>query len=266
MEQLNIFLLFPESDDEILALGDDCGRYLDIPKQLSLIKAIIKGHNHRFFYDSKNVTEFCSKAVDLCGNTYLDGIRNQLLSLLNKNATDTAKLPLFKSDCFYYQWNASSIIPKNDFLFRSATEKLIMDGNENTVIVSFLFQDKWPRNIVPMIKDAPHYQELPIITKIPYFNPINLFIEWYNSEISGRTFTFNDVTRFEKTCYFWSKQRMYREKETGRFWYYDFFHKDNKEHYDVFDSTGHHIGEADCEGNIDFEKKDKDKSISDILR
>ena len=50
MEQLNIFLLFPESDDEILALGDDCDRYLDIPKQLSFIKAIIKGHNHRFFY------------------------------------------------------------------------------------------------------------------------------------------------------------------------------------------------------------------------
>ncbi len=266
MEQLNIFLLFPESDDEILALGEDYNNYSSISEDLALIKSIIPNDCFKFFYDSNNIDVFCNKAEQLCSEVYLHRLKEQLLYLLRKNAINVSTQPLYKSDCSYYQWNANSIIPKNDFLFRSATEKLIKDEDENTVIVSFLFQDKWPRNIVPMIKDAPHYQELPILSKIPYFNPVNIFIEWCNSEISRRSFTINDVTRFEKTCYFWTKQRIYREKDTGRYWYYDFFHKDNKEHYEVFDSIGHHIGEADCEGNIDGQKKDIDKSISYILR
>jgi hypothetical protein len=264
MEQLNIFLLFPESDDEILAMGDDCSRYLDIPKQLSLIKAIVKKHNHRFFYDSKNVTKFCAKAVDLCENTYLDNIRNQLLSLLNKNATDTVKLPLFKSDCSYYQWNEldASVCLRKDGLIKSAFE-----CGEKTIVLSFLYQDSWHRSVLPIIKDASHYQGLPMLINIPYFNPIGTFIEWYNAHLSNRPFQLSDVIRFERTNKVWhpSKQRIYKERETARYWYYDFFHRENKEHYEVFDSDGNHIGEANCNGIVDESKKDGNKSISSIL-
>lgn len=38
MPQLDIFLLFPQSDEEIFRLSDDLDLYKDIPKQLNFIK------------------------------------------------------------------------------------------------------------------------------------------------------------------------------------------------------------------------------------
>ena len=40
---------------------------------------------------------------------------------------------------------------------------------------------------------------------------------------------------------------------------------DNKEHYEVFDNTGNHLGEAEMNGVLDETKKDKTKSIRGII-
>lgn len=264
MEQLNIFLLFPESDDEILAYGDDYIIYSGIPKDLVLIKSIVQNGCYRFFYDSENIVAFCNKAKQLCSDVYLHNLKEQLLNLLRKNAINVSKQQLFKTDCFYYQWNEldASVCLRKDRLVKSAFE-----CGEKTIILSFLYQDSWHRGILPIIKDAAHYQELPILSNIPYFNPIGTFVEWYNARLSNRPFQLSDIFRFERTNKVWdrSKQRIYKEKETDRYWYYDFFHGENKEHYEVFDAMGNHIGEADCNGIVDTSKKDNNKSISSIL-
>ena len=264
MEQLNIFLLFPESDDEILALGEDYNNYSSIPQDLVLIRSLLQNDCYKFFYDSENIVAFCNKATQLCGDVYLSNLKEQLLNLLRKNAINVSKQPLHKSDGCYYQWNEldASVCIRNDSLIKSAAE-----CNEKTIVISFLYHDMWHRSVLPIIKDASHYKELPVLSNISYFNPIGTFVEWYNAHLSNRPFQLSDVIRFERTNKVWnrSKQRIYKERETSRYWYYDFFHRENKEHYEVFDSDGNHIGEADCNGIIDESKKDGNKSISSIL-
>lgn len=52
---------------------------------------------------------------------------------------------------------------------------------------------------------------------------------------------------------------VYKERETGYFWYFDTFHQD---HYEVFDATGKHLGESNMQnGIIDKTKADKNKHL-----
>ena len=70
---------------------------------------------------------------------------------------------------------------------------------------------------------------------------------------------------FEPTHYRWIKQRIYRRLEDGNYWYFDFFHRENNIHYEVFNADGDHVGEADGNGNMIPDSVDNRKSISDIL-
>lgn len=70
---------------------------------------------------------------------------------------------------------------------------------------------------------------------------------------------------FVVTPLVWGKQRIYRKKSDGSYWYFDFFHKDNKLHYEVFDSEGKHMGEADMNGIVNYSKKDSNKLIVNLI-
>lgn len=61
MSRIDIFLLFPQTEDEILRLGDNLDLYKDIPKQLALIKQLVRTEGYKLFYDSENITAFASK-------------------------------------------------------------------------------------------------------------------------------------------------------------------------------------------------------------
>lgn len=99
---------------------------------------------------------------------------------------------------------------------------------------------------------------------------INLF-NLYNFEYShlpsvAFPYLFSDTKRFARTNKIYDKQSIYKEIATNFYWYYDYFHKDNKEHFEVFDRTGNHLGEASNNGVIDFSKADSTKSIKSILK
>lgn len=267
MDNLNIFLLFPQTDDEILAFDEE-KLYQEIPKQLQAVKDV--SNNYTLFYNPKNIKLFCDELGELHGGKYLDNVRNQILNILGKKCKDISKWISYKSDCCYYKWKIDSnplVEMESNKIFLSAVEKFVDDKPGNTVIISLLNNDTWERDIMPIIKDAKHYKDLPILCNIPYFSTVNTFIEWYNTEKRNITFSLEDVYRFSRTnkIYPDSKQRIYLEKETGRYWYKDYFHKDNKEHYEVFDKEGNHLGEADVNGNLDESKCDKTKSIKNLL-
>ncbi|MBR4621075.1 MAG: hypothetical protein IKO46_08830 [Salinivirgaceae bacterium] len=267
MEKLNIFLLFPENDDEILAMGEDTERYKNVVKDLTEIKNTAQNVCYTLFYDSNNIDAFCNKAAEIIVNeNYLNNIKTQLLNILNKKAINVVNKPLFKSDCCYFKWNSNTAYPQTDNILRSATEDFI--EKKTTIVISFLCQDEWNRDIIPIIKDAPHYKGLPIIFNIPYFNTVASFVEWYRVQNSNNGhICLCDVSRFERTNHIWkpSKRRIYKEKKTGNYWYYDYFHKDNKEHYEVFDSNGNHLGEADITGELIVGSVDNEKSIKDCI-
>lgn len=269
MENLNIFLLFPESDEEISSMGDDIEIYKNVVKDLTEVKNTAQNVCYTLFYDSNNIDAFCNQAKTIAEETYLCKLNTQLLHLLKKNAINVANKPLFKSDCYYFQWNVNAVSLKTDNLLRSATENKINKADERTIIISFLNNDPWIRDIMSMIKYAPHYEGLPVMTNIPYFNPVGTFFEWYKGKLTNTLtpFCLTNVEKFERTNKIWyrSKQRIYKERETGRYWYFDVYHKNNKEHYEVFDSKGNHICEADTDGHLIDGTCDKEKSINEIL-
>lgn len=269
MDSVNIFLLFPKTDDEILAFEEE-KLYKDIPDQLSCISKVLKQYqvNYRLLYNSKDIDFFCNKAEEIFNGEYLGKIRTQILTLLNKKSTDLNGKRCYKTDCSYNKWVDSSVELVENILFRSATDSFIGNKDEKTVIVSLLNNDVWHRDIMPIIKDAKHYDNLPVLCNIPYFNPANTFVEWFNTNISNHSFSLLNVSKFERTnkIYPISKRRIYLEKQTNRYWYYDYFHRDNKEHYEVFDRNGEHLGEADRNGFVDESKCDKGKTIKNILK
>lgn len=78
----------------------------------------------------------------------------------------------------------------------------------------------------------------------------------------------DNPTRFESIgkVYAPSKQKIYREKATGYYWYFDYQHKDNKKHFEVFDSTGkRHLGEADMNGIINKRSAKRGRTIEQYL-
>lgn len=66
-------------------------------------------------------------------------------------------------------------------------------------------------------------------------------------------------TNFERTKFVEHGEPVYREKSTNHYWYWDNFHN---YHYEVFDSKGKHLGEANLDGELDTSKNDKTKTIS----
>lgn len=267
MDNLNIFLLFPQTDDEILAFDED-NRYIEIPKQLKKVKDVLN-LNYTLFHDSENIVSFCNEVEKLHDGKYLGSVRNQIRHYLNRISNDIKNFSC-EPDCCYYKWKIDSnplVEMESNKIFLSAVEKFVDDKPSNTVIISLLNNDTWERDIMPIIKDAKHYKDLPILCNIPYFRTVNTFIEWYNTEKRNITFLLEDVYRFSRTnkIYRDSKQRIYLEKETGRYWYKDYYHKDNKKHYEVFDREGNHIGEANVNGILDCSKCDKSKTIKDLI-
>ena len=66
------------------------------------------------------------------------------------------------------------------------------------------------------------------------------------------SFSLKDGSRFQKDGRIVQGQNVYREIETGYYWYLDNLHKN---HYEVFDRNGQHIGIANTVGVIDPSKR-----------
>lgn len=81
----------------------------------------------------------------------------------------------------------------------------------------------------------------------------------------SETFHQSNNVGFLKTALGCGPKNYYKEKSTGHYWCYDYFYKDNREHYEVFDTQGDHICEADKEGRPIIDSKDKTKNIKDLL-
>lgn len=135
MSRIDIFLLFPQTEDEILRLGDNLDLYKDIPKQLALIKQLVRTEGYKLFYDSENITAFCKQAAILCDGRYLDDIRYQLLYLFGKKALDVAHIKNPNPSHDYYQWfsNDAKVEIKTDSLHRCAAENKL-SGNDSAII------------------------------------------------------------------------------------------------------------------------------------
>jgi|GEM_PF-1281426 len=78
-------------------------------------------------------------------------------------------------------------------------------------------------------------------------------------------FSLSDESQFKKTNFHYGKEAIYEEIKTGYYWYNDYFHRNNKAHFEVFDAQGCHIGEASMKGVLDREKRNSKKSIKKLI-
>ncbi|MGN0739555.1 MAG: hypothetical protein ACI4LX_05230 [Treponema sp.] len=123
----------------------------------------------------------------------------------------------------------------------------------NNILVSVSEEHIWQRNRIKfcLIDNVKIEYEL-----------YNLFSSDFSYlPIELPPFSLSDKTRFRKTNFFHEKQAIYQDLQTGYYWYNDYFHKDNKAHFEVFDKTGNHIAEASMSGTIDYSKADSNKHI-----
>lgn len=74
-------------------------------------------------------------------------------------------------------------------------------------------------------------------------------------------FSLSNTKRFVKTSKHNKDSVIYQEIETGNYWYEDKYHHDTKPHFEVFDNTCTHLGEADMTGFLDSAKADKNKKL-----
>jgi hypothetical protein len=75
-----------------------------------------------------------------------------------------------------------------------------------------------------------------------------------------------DRNIFHLTSFRWIKQSIYVETATRNYWYYDYFHRENKKHYEVFNQEGIHLGEANINGVLDLRKAKEKKRIDKIIQ
>jgi hypothetical protein len=83
-------------------------------------------------------------------------------------------------------------------------------------------------------------------------------------EYFERKFELDIITLLENECRFMKIKDgggniIYKENKSNNYWYLDNLHKN---HYEVFNHKGEHIGEANLKGEIDENKRDSKKNIT----
>ena len=78
-------------------------------------------------------------------------------------------------------------------------------------------------------------------------------------------FSLSDESQFKKTNFHYGKEAIYEEIKTGYYWYNDYFHRNNKAHFEVFNAQGCHIGEASMKGELDRSKASDKKCIKKLI-
>ena len=267
MKEYHIGLLFPETPDEILEFDEEC-KVRDICNWMQSIKSDLRRTkaNYTFYYDSANLKEFAKQVSGLHDDSaYLDNALAQLREMIGRDAIDVDnRKDLYATDCEYRRWRLENYDSGEVHPLLKVMAERKRHKHAETIILSFMMSDSYMREIIPIIKDAWQIASLPLLSNLPYYHPAPSFLDELDADFDQRPFVLSDKTLFDRTNFtYWpSNQRIYQKKATLDYWYYDFCHRENKQHYEVFSSTTYKlVGEADLDGNVDYSKADDNKSI-----
>ena len=265
--KIKTFLYLPETDAAIEMLHGDPDSYNDIINQLYAIKYKLKKHKDYYIcYDSANVNNFLNVADGLIAAPYLAGIRGQLQHILKYIGQDVNLPTMRNHQHVYANWIIDVSVDHSPFVIAESAESRLQDNTAETTICLCLGNSvNTEREELHVIKDSINETTLPVLIAVRAVNSDIGFVRWMTTLTSGN-FRLSGNNDFEPLDKFWKKERIYRHKVTGHHWYFDFFHKDNKIHYEVFDNTGStYLGEADLNGNLIAGTNVGNKKISHII-
>ena len=160
----------------------------------------------------------------------------------------------YQLTCFDWNIDLGVAEPQNEGL-EHLVSRFLTDGTKFVIVDNCQHSG----NQLVFFQDSSHLKDFPQgFVKVPCFCN---FQDLFDYAISEKIFSFSlennaDFQKINKTV---QGKNVYKEKKNNRYWYLDNLHKN---HYEVFDNTGIHLGEANLEGELDTTKKDKNKTIT----
>lgn len=262
MKEASLFILLPNGN-EIYDMTLDKEALNEMMAPLMQIKTYASAHDIRLriYYDIENIKTFMKDAAGIVDDgAYLKRPSSVLRNFISSQSTDVQKEMLLEAECCYIRWDSLTYTSTPD------VPLIVKSAYESPKACVFSLSPNVPADyyIVSIIKDRQYRKGLPELKKIPLFFSDIACIEWMSSLLDGH-FSLIGNKSFEPTNYLWIKQRIYKKRSDGNYWYFDFFHSENRIHYEVFDEAGDHIGEAAENGEMIPDSRDDKKSISHIL-
>ncbi len=266
--KIKAYLYFPDTKVAFQNLNNDENCYTAIIDELLAIKAKLRtDKDFELCYDQANVRTFIDVADGLVDGVYFSKISKQLRGIIGTKSTDV-NLPNLRDPQFVYaNWSISGMsVISSPLVVAEAAEAAMQDtANEKTICICLGDSIKAEREELHVIKDAVHKDSFPALLNVTATNSDIGFVKWITTLPAGK-FSLKDKNNYTPLEKYWKKERIYKHNTTGQYWYFDFYHRENKIHYEVFDSTGNnHLGEADVDGNLQANTASTTKKINNIL-
>ncbi len=266
--KIKAYIHFPESDLAFQNLAGNPESYNEVVKELYAVKYKLKRNStFEICYDSNNVSRFLAAAEGYIPDKYLGAIRNQIRTIIGTASNYNVSQPRLRVPHFTYaNWSIDLQVEHSPFVVSESAEDSLKDSaTEKTICICLGNSINTQREELHIIKDAVHDNTLPKLINVNATSSDVGFVKWVTTLPVGK-FSLKNNPNFEPLEKFWKKERIYKQVGTNQHWYFDFNHKDNKIHYEVFDNTGNtHLGEADENGNMKAGTQSNTKKISNIL-
>jgi hypothetical protein len=253
---LQAFIFLPDSDEEILKIGDQESDFQQaIQSAVLLLEKLHQQQDIVIFYDEENIKIFLQRCKTIIHETYLQKPENLLRIKLRKTARNlqSREHTRKQSDCLYLCWRIEdvSVIYANTMLSEIA-ERMFTHPNESYLLLNIGNALPSDRAFLTIFKDAKHVRMLPDrFACIPFVIDQEELELWLATNHQS-TFSLLDRNRFRRTTIVQQGKPVFEELNTGYFWYLDNLHKTE---YEVFNPQRQHIGVADLQGQISQAKK-----------
>lgn len=259
---INIFILFPESEVDIFRYASEPFLVENLSTTILRIREYLRDNEieFSFVYDSSILKTYINDVCILCDDKLIESESQKIVVALGRNSIDISKNNNSEPTHRHFFWNRSllNIVPHSCLLIQNAR------FFESVGIFSFRSEDESLHSEIINIEDDGYSNDLPLLTKMRLFNSKVECIDWINSFIDHRFHLTNNKC-FLKMPFRRGPKNYFKELATGHYWCYDYFHRDNKQHFEVFDKNGDHLCEANMEGQHIDNTKDSSKNIKNIL-
>ena len=230
---LQLPLSFNETEDEATFVNE----------VMKFVRKVREQRETRIYYDGKAIRNLLASAKSNDKNA------KQWMQIgLGKNTVNVQDNPRRETAVQYYVWNPER--PNETHIAADIVAEACHADSMNCVL-DFTNSNDIGRILV--FRYAGNKAELPDI--FFHIRSVRSIIKWEDiikKRKEAIPFKLEDNDDFTPTSKDNQGSRIYRQKSTGYFWHLDNFHKN---HYEVYDRNGRHLGVADMSGRLDESKK-----------
>lgn len=189
-------------------------------------------------------------------------LRRAFYGLINNklNAKSWREERMHLLDDAYFYFESEDLIDVSDKTLAEIAERNLQFPDKRRLSVNFRSSRYENLEIIEIYKNSEESETL----QVDCCDCLEILANWIGEIERPATDFLRNKERFEPTSKISPvvKTKIYKEINTGYYWCFDNFHKDE---FEVYDNQGNHIGTANLEGEIDFIKAKADRNISNIL-